>query len=180
MSKIQYTEDFEAFWKAYPRTPIMSKIEAFKVWSGVKKAGDGGKFTDEDRVDAMIGLLAYKEWLKARPGHPACHAETFLRQRRFEGFAEAATQAALAPATQEPKTPLHGAPWGTGTWVQEGSLEWKAWSRYYQTILRQVSPPLDRFGGWTFGALWPPTVVQPVQSDLSDEYGEYGSLRPVG
>ena len=170
MKKIDYTADFEVFWKTYPRTPIMSKLKAFQCWK---------KMDDEDRSMALVGLLAYNAWLKSKPDHPACHATTFLNQRRFEGFAEAFNQAQATPVAQAPQKPTHGAPWGSGIWLQEGTMEWKAWSRYYQTILRQVTPPMDRYGGWIFSSLWPPTVAQPIQ-DLSDEYGDYGSPRLVG
>lgn len=167
MSKLAYTEDFEVFWKAYPRTPIMSKIKAFQCWK---------KLDDDDRASALLGLLAYKDWLKARPDHPACHATTFLNQRRFEGFAEALKQSVATPGAQKPQTPTHGAPWGSGIWIQEGSEEWDAWCAHCRSQ-GAVHPPTDRFGGWCFETPWPPIVVSNM--DLSEEWDELARSHPL-
>jgi uncharacterized protein YdaU (DUF1376 family) len=74
----RYSDEFEEFWKAYPRTPIMSKKEAFRTWNGISEA---------DHRAAVVSLNAYKAFLASKPDHPAVHACRFLSQRRFDGFA---------------------------------------------------------------------------------------------
>jgi hypothetical protein len=80
----RYPDDFEnQFWKPYPRTPIMSKKDAFAAWK---------RLSDEDRATSVRALPAYVAFLRSKPDHPAVHACRFLSQRRFEGLVE--TQAA--------------------------------------------------------------------------------------
>jgi len=74
-----YTEDFENFWIAYPRTPNMSKREAYDVWKGL---------SDVDRSAALLAVPKYVTWLAARPGHEVIHACRFLSKRRADGFNE--------------------------------------------------------------------------------------------
>lgn len=80
-----YTEAFEAFWKAYPRDPNMSKAKAFAGWK---------KLTAEQRIACHAAVPAYRSFLEAKPDHPTMHAATFINERRFEGFIEQ-----QAPAT---------------------------------------------------------------------------------
>lgn len=82
-------EGFEEFWKAYPRTPNMSKSEALKVWARLKRDGN---LPPPDRM--MVALAGYRKFLtdqsKGRPTpYPAAHAATWLNQQRFAGFLEA-------------------------------------------------------------------------------------------
>lgn len=72
-----YSEEFEGFWSSYPRTPVMSKTEAWKAWE---------KLSPEDRVNSAEAVPRFVEWLRGKPDHPAVHACRFLSQRRFEGF----------------------------------------------------------------------------------------------
>lgn len=76
--RFKYSDEFETFWRLYPKTPVMSKAEAWKAW---------GKLSPEDRKAAMAAVPRYSDWLKSKPDHPAVHACRFLSQRRFEGFA---------------------------------------------------------------------------------------------
>lgn len=77
----KYTQEFESlFWKPYPRTPVMSKKEAFEKWD---------RASPEDRSRIVAALPAYIAFLKANPEHPPIHAVRFISQRRFEGFEEA-------------------------------------------------------------------------------------------
>ena len=79
-----YTEDFEAFWKAYPSTANNSKQKAFAEWK---------RLSPDGRLAASISLTAYNRFLRKerekRRGepHPVIHAERYLRDGRFEGFA---------------------------------------------------------------------------------------------
>jgi hypothetical protein len=78
----RYSIEFEEFWIAYPRTPVMSKKEAFRAWKGL---------SEDDQKAATTSLVAYKAFLASKPDHPAVHACRFLSQRRFDGFAHEAT-----------------------------------------------------------------------------------------
>jgi hypothetical protein len=80
-----YSEQFETeFWKPYPRTPIMSKKEAWKQWI---------KMAPEKQLEACRAILPYRSHLKANPRLHAVHACRFLSYERFEGLLEAAALA---------------------------------------------------------------------------------------
>lgn len=73
-----YSKEFEMdFWKPYPRTPVMSKSEAWRAWQ---------KAPDEDRCRIIAAVPRYASWLQSKPDHPAVHACRFITQRRFDGF----------------------------------------------------------------------------------------------
>jgi hypothetical protein len=81
-TKREYSEDFEKnFWKPYPRTPIMSKKEAFREWS---------KLSIDRRQASCSSLDAYKRHLSQTPNLQAVHACRFLSQNRAEGILELA------------------------------------------------------------------------------------------
>lgn len=73
-----YPEAFEAFWKAYPTDPIMSKKAAFDAW---------GRLSEEDRDKAGQAVPAFAKHCQANPDYRPVHAVRFLSQRRFDGFA---------------------------------------------------------------------------------------------
>jgi hypothetical protein len=103
----RYSRDFEErFWKPYPRTPVMSKAEAWRAWQKADAA---------ERAALVAAVPRYAAWLKGKPDHPAVHACRFITQRRFEGFDEAAAPAAPALVAIAPGTP-----------------EWDAWWRHYE------------------------------------------------
>jgi hypothetical protein len=93
---------FEEFWKAYPRTPNMSKQEARKSWAKLAKEG---ALPEPARMQTAVD--GYKRFLaeqskNRREPHPAAHAATWLNQRRYDGFLDqtiATGRAALAVAT---------------------------------------------------------------------------------
>lgn len=76
-----YSAEFEAFWSAYPSPEASSKAMAAKSW---------GKLDADDRAKAVAAVPAYAALLKAKPDRPACHAATFLNQRRWETLLEPA------------------------------------------------------------------------------------------
>ncbi|MER8511696.1 hypothetical protein NKH47_01900 [Mesorhizobium sp. M1060] len=87
--KNTYPEGFEAFWKAYPKNPNMSKAEAFSEWK---------KLDDDDRAACLAGIAAYIAFLKTKPDLETIHACRFISKRRFEGFSAKATDnLTLAP-----------------------------------------------------------------------------------
>jgi hypothetical protein len=69
--------DFEAYWKKYPKTPVMSKKEAATAWDKLPRA---------DQSAALAAVEPFREWLAKQKDHPVVHACRFLSQRRFEGF----------------------------------------------------------------------------------------------
>lgn len=78
-TKQAYSEEFEAkFWQPYPRTPTMSKSEAWKAWM---------KLTPEQRVASCQAIEPYRQFLRSKPNLETVHACRFLSQQRFEGFA---------------------------------------------------------------------------------------------
>jgi len=88
---ISYPDDFEVFWSAYPDKTNNSKKRAGEEWA---------KLDEADRAAATGALVPYKRFL-AKPNPPACiHAERFLSQRRFDGYAEQA-RGAKPPAPIE-------------------------------------------------------------------------------
>ncbi|HLH92561.1 MAG TPA: hypothetical protein VKX28_29380 [Xanthobacteraceae bacterium] len=101
-----YSAVFEdKFWKPYPRTPVMSKAEAWKAW---REAGEA------ERQKIIAAVPRYAAWLRDRPGHLAVHACRFISQRRHEGFAETAEAAPVSLVLIAPQTP-----------------EWQAWWDYH-------------------------------------------------
>lgn len=79
-TKRAYSDDFEAFWRAYPTDPLMSKAEAGKAWA---------RLSVEDRGSASSAVPAFRDRCAKDPTYRPLHACRFLSQRRFEGFAAA-------------------------------------------------------------------------------------------
>lgn len=75
--KLAYTEAFETFWQSYPRTPNMSKAEAFTEWK---------KLDADERAACIAAVPAFKDFLKTKPTLEIQHACRFISKRRFEGF----------------------------------------------------------------------------------------------
>lgn len=76
--KSQYTASFESFWTAYPRTPNMSKAEAFTEWK---------KLAVSEQSTCVAAIAPYVAFLKTKPDLETIHACRFISKRRFEGFA---------------------------------------------------------------------------------------------
>ena len=87
--KKNYPEDFEAFWRAYPTDPLMSKLKAAEKWQ---------RLAAEDRAAAMQAVPGFRAHCAKDPTYRPVHAERFLSQRRFDGFNAAEhKQGAAAP-----------------------------------------------------------------------------------
>jgi hypothetical protein len=84
--RVSYTPDFEAFWKAYPTTANMPKAEAFKEWQRLDLV---------DRQAATASLPVFKRDLAKEEWRKPVYACRYLKQRRFEGFAQSADVAKL-------------------------------------------------------------------------------------
>lgn len=130
-SKHGYGPAFEAFWSAYPTTPVMSK----------KTAGEAfARLSAEDQAAATAAIAGYREHLSKNPTLPVVHAVRFITQRRFDGFASAA---AATPVAQ--------------VFVVQGSPEWAAWTAARGKAL----PTTQHGGqaGWWFPTATPPEVT---------------------
>lgn len=72
-----YSKEFEdRFWIPYPRTPTMSKKDAWKAWQ---------KLSPDKREDACKAIGPYKASMRGKEQY-IVHAVRFLSQERFEGF----------------------------------------------------------------------------------------------
>jgi hypothetical protein len=132
-----YSDDFEAFWKAYPTTPVMSKAEAGKVWP---------KLSEPDRQAASAAVPRYVAWLSSKPGHPAVHAVRFITQRRWVGFGEPE-----ATATDD----LSGK-----AYVMQGTPRFDAWDAYKRQQTGRGLIVGSR-GGALVDSDWPPGYEPP-------------------
>lgn len=83
----------------------------------------------------IAGAVAYARSRESQPARYTMSTKRWLNEGRWRDLPRAAT----APA------PLF--------WVDAGSREWQAWTRF-----RGKSPPIDRRGGWRFPTRWPPTI----------------------
>lgn len=127
-SKHSHGAAFEAFWSAYPTTPIMSR----------KAAGEAfARLSAEDQAAATAAIGGYREHLAKNPTLPVVHAVRFVTQRRFDGFAASAA-----------------APANTQVFVVQGSAEWAAWS----ATRAKPFPTTQHGGqaGWWFPSAMPP------------------------
>ncbi|MFP5077033.1 hypothetical protein ACLE20_06970 [Rhizobium sp. YIM 134829] len=132
-----YPEAFEAFWIAYPRSPNMSKREAYEAWQ---------KLDEAERAACVAAVPPYIAFLKSKPEHETIHACRFISKRRFEGFHSAAatvvtdetwekrlragrTQAMWATAQWGPM-PGHAGSQVPAKLLQAGDGEgWKEWEQ---------------------------------------------------
>ncbi|PWJ75268.1 helix-turn-helix protein [Pseudaminobacter salicylatoxidans] len=80
--KREYPEAFEAFWQPYPRTPIMSKQEAFDAWK---------RLDTEQRAACVAAVPAFAAYCKTNPDYPPIHACRFISKGRYLSFAEQTT-----------------------------------------------------------------------------------------
>lgn len=81
-TKLEYSEQFEKkFWMPYPRSPNMSKPEAWKAWQ---------KLPPDKQAKSCQAVGPYKLYLASKRDLEAVHACRFLSQERFEGFAPGA------------------------------------------------------------------------------------------
>ena len=130
-SKNTYGPTFEAFWSAYPTTPIMSR----------KAAGEAfARLSAEDQAAATAAIGGYREHLSKNPTLPVVHAVRFITQRRFDGFAATAAAPAVAQV-----------------FVAIGTPEWAAWT----AARGKAPPTTQHGGqpGWWFPSAMPPEVT---------------------
>lgn len=95
-----YPDDFEQFWKAYPTSPNMAKQEAFKEWK---------KLDSDDRIKAFVAITPFKAWIAKQRDYTVLYAERFLKQRRFDGYAEQA-RPQLVHSSEQVQIAVHDEP----------------------------------------------------------------------
>jgi uncharacterized protein YdaU (DUF1376 family) len=105
--KHKYPTDFEEFWKGYPTDKNMAKSEAFRAWK---------KLSIEERqqsIDSLPSFRAYcdanKSWYRPK------HAVGYLKERRFEGHAQAAVPSSTTRSIN----------------ITKQSQSWEAWRTHY-------------------------------------------------
>jgi hypothetical protein len=76
-----YAERFEEFWRAYPDRTNNSKPAA---------AEEFDRLDAQSQADAIRSLPAFAAYCQANTDYRCIHAERYLKQRRFDGFAEKA------------------------------------------------------------------------------------------
>ncbi|HXR94256.1 MAG TPA: hypothetical protein VN718_00145 [Rhizomicrobium sp.] len=84
-----YEEGFLAFWREYPTDSLMSKKRALEQWR---------KLSPAEREAAKGAIPAFRDYCGKHPAYRPVHAERFLSEKRFEGFAQTP---ALSPAEIE-------------------------------------------------------------------------------
>jgi hypothetical protein len=126
---LSWQEFEQKVWEPYPRTPVMSKDQAWRAW---------GKARDEDRAAIAAAIPRYAAWLKQKkPDHSVLNVATFIGERRFDGFAE---RVAAPPA---------------GFYARLDSPQLAAWDAHSR-VTRGRGLPRDRNGGWWVATEWPP------------------------
>ena len=99
-----YTEEFESFWGQYPDIRNNSKSCAFDEWR---------KLSSEDRAAAVAALGGFGRYCRTNPDYRCVHAERFIRERRFEGYATSAQdRARTADENASAKVPRMPSRWG--------------------------------------------------------------------
>ena len=116
-------DGFEKFWKAYPRTPNMSKAAALKAWQKQKSKLPPQEILLQ-AVDRYRAFLAHETKKNGRE-YPAKHAQGWLNEQRWLGFM------ADVPGLDAPK---HSADWADSLpeWSQfKASVPPAAWSAFF-------------------------------------------------
>lgn len=108
-----YPELFEAFWSEYPRTPNMSKKEAFDAWR---------KLPEQDRQACHTGIAGYVAFLKTKPDLETIHACRFISKRRFEGFQPTASRDNDEQWTKRLSVARYRLQWSTAEWGPSPNL----------------------------------------------------------
>ncbi len=126
---VTYSEKFEKeFWLPYPRSPNMSKLEAWNEWK---------KLSSEDHEAAIAAVPRFKDWASKQREYTPVYADRFLKRRRFDGFQPTPHNVVQMP----------------GVDVAEDSPERRAWDDYGRSIGKTY--PKARM--WRFPTQWPPT-----------------------
>lgn len=77
--KRAYSDAFERFWSGYPTDPNMSKPEA---------AEEFDRLDADDQARCISAAGPFSTYCAKNPDYRPVHAVRFIRQRRFDGFAQ--------------------------------------------------------------------------------------------
>lgn len=83
---------FEEFWKKYPTQAIMSKPKAETEWRALP---------EDEQSAAVAAIPSFRAFCAKDKTYPVPHAATFLREKRFLGFAGSAIDPAKAAASKD-------------------------------------------------------------------------------
>jgi hypothetical protein len=122
-----YPALFEEFWRAYPVDALMSKSKAYEKW---------GRLSIADRAAALAAVPAFRAHCAKDLTYRPVHAERFLSQRRFDGFAEIAA------------TPAEG----------EGAAMRSEWDGRAAALVAAIGPA--KFAAWFSGSEFSPGPPQ--------------------
>lgn len=124
--KRTYSQAFEAFWLAYPTDALMSKKAAWDVWQ---------RMDAEARNLAVASIPAFKAHCASDPTYRPVHANRYLSQERYVGFAELAVREV------------------NQVFVARDTPAWIAW----QKVKKTPAVRSDQFkqDGWWFPSQWP-------------------------
>jgi uncharacterized protein YdaU (DUF1376 family) len=129
-TRVGYSDEFEAFWRAYPTDAGMAKKEAFTAWQ---------RLAPEDRSAALKAIPAWKAHCATIRDYRMLHACRYLSQRRFEGLLEVTERV------------------GTQVFVKIGSASWRAWEQWNLAEHGKKQPVNKEGTGWWFTSEWPPS-----------------------
>jgi hypothetical protein len=152
--KKAYPAPFEEFWRGYPVDALMSKSKAYEKW---------GRLSIADRAAAHAALPAFRAYCARDATYRPVHAERFLSQRRFDGFAEQA-------ATTAPDDRGLRAEWdGNAAALVEaiGPAKFAAW---FSGSLFEAGPPVTIKVDKVFAADW---IRGHYAGDLRRLFGDF-------
>ncbi len=86
--KNDYPDDYLEFWKAYPTSPNMSKLEGFRAWK---------RLSSEDKSAAIASIPGFLAFCARKPNYEPVYVERYLGQRRFDGYAAASADSDACP-----------------------------------------------------------------------------------
>ena len=85
LNGVDYSEEFESLWKAYPRTRGTSKHKAYQLWQMLNS-------TNQQRVKSAIPQYAAQMKSEGRPEEKIKHLQFFISERVYETFAVVSTE----------------------------------------------------------------------------------------
>lgn len=127
--RVQYSDDFQAFWQMYPERERMSKQEAYDQWKKISK---------DNRVLATKALPLYiadlEKQRRAKQDPKVVHACRFLSKNRAESLLEGAQRVETAAKD----APVH---------INRDDPRYRGLSDRWKRE-RGKSPPLVDFGSY--------------------------------
>lgn len=88
-----YSGEFERFWSDFPTDPLMSKKDASAAFE---------KLDADDRKKLFLSLANFRAYCAKQTDYRPVHAVRYITQRRFDGFAPAASST-FSPQAEQPR-----------------------------------------------------------------------------